>query len=60
MVGTRVGPPLFEAVVLIGQDLMRMRLLQAINALGGLSKKKAAKLEKEWKESREALAAQGD
>ena len=60
MVGTRVGPPLFEAVVLIGQDLMRMRLLQAINAVGGLSKKKAAKLEKEWKESREALAAQGD
>ncbi len=60
MVGTRVGPPLFEAVVLLGQDLMRMRLLQAINALGGLSKKKAAKLEKEWKEPREAVEAVGD
>lgn len=60
MVGSRVGPPLFEAVVLIGQDLMRMRLLQAMNALGGLSKKKAAKLEKGWRQPREPLAAIGD
>ena len=59
MVGTRVGPPLFEAVVLLGQDLMRMRLIQAMNALGGLSKKKAAKLEKEWKKPRTVVEGEG-
>jgi glutamyl-tRNA synthetase len=59
MVGTRVGPPLFEAVVLLGQDLMRMRLIQAMNGLGGLSKKKAAKLEKEWKKPRTVVEGEG-
>ncbi len=52
LVGSRVGPPLFETVVVLGQDLTRMRLLQAINVLGGLSKKKRSKLEKEWKRPR--------
>jgi glutamyl-tRNA synthetase len=46
--GERVGPPLFESVVLLGLDLTRMRLMRAIEVLGGLSKKKAGKLEKDW------------
>ena len=50
LVGSRVGPPLFDTVLLLGQDTVRMRLLQAMNALGGLSKKKAAKLEKAWRQ----------
>ncbi len=54
LVGSRVGPPLFDTAHLLGQDIVRMRLLQAINALGGLSKKKAAKLEKEWRPSQPA------
>lgn len=46
--GQRVGPPLFESMVLLGIDLARMRLIEAINLLGGLSKNAAARLEKEW------------
>ena len=48
MTGERVGPPLFESVALLGMDMTRMRLMQAIEVLGGLSKKKAGKLEKSW------------
>ncbi len=51
LAGSRVGPPLFDTVLLLGQDTVRMRLLQAMNALGGLSKKRTAKLEKEWKKT---------
>lgn len=46
--GEKVGPPLFESVTLLEIDLTRMRLLDAMTVLGGLSKKKAGKLEKEW------------
>ena len=48
LTGQRVGPPLFDSAALLGQDMMRMRILDAMAALGGLSKKKATKLEKEW------------
>ena len=48
IMGQRVGPPLFESIELLGIDLTRARLLDAIDALGGLSKKKAARLEKNW------------
>ncbi|MEE3234893.1 MAG: glutamate--tRNA ligase [Candidatus Latescibacterota bacterium] len=51
LTGSRVGPPLFETVILLGIDIVRMRLLKGIETLGGLSKKKAKKLEKEWKKS---------
>ena len=50
LAGSRVGPPLFDTVLLLGQDTVRMRLLQAMNALGGLSKKKSAKLGKAWRQ----------
>lgn len=46
--GSRVGPPLFDSVALLGVDMTRMRLLSAMELLGGLSKKKAAQLEQEW------------
>ena len=52
LTGERVGPPLFESAALLGQDMTRMRILEAMNVLGGLSKKKSAKLEKEWKRGR--------
>ena len=48
LTGEKVGPPLFESAVVLGQDMTRMRLIDAMNVLGGLSKKKAAKLEKDW------------
>ena len=50
LTGARVGPPLFESAALLGRDLTRMRILDAMAVLGGLSKKKAAKLEKAWKQ----------
>ena len=53
IMGQRVGPPLFESVELLGIDLTRARLLDAINVLGGLSKKKAARLEKDWHRPRQ-------
>ena len=46
--GERVGPPLYESAILLGLDLARMRLMEAMNLLGGLSKKATTQLEKEW------------
>ncbi len=48
LTGERVGPPLFESAALLGSELTRMRLLDAMKALGGLSKKQASRLEKDW------------
>ena len=48
IMGQKVGPPLFESIALLGSDLSRARLLEAMNVLGGLSKKKAAELEERW------------
>ena len=49
LTGERVGPPLFESAALLGPELTRMRLLDAMKTLGGLSKKQASRLEKGWK-----------
>ena len=49
LMGQPVGPPLYESSALLGSDLNRTRLLSAIEVLGGLSKKKAGKLEKRWR-----------
>ena len=48
LTGQRVGPPLFESLALLGLDLTRQRLLDAMNVLGGLSKKKMGRLDKAW------------
>ncbi len=48
LTGKRSGPPLFEAVGLLGKDRTRARLLQAIEFLGGISNKKADLLTKAW------------
>lgn len=48
IMGQPVGPPLYESIVLLDVDLTRTRLLEAIEVLGGVSKKKAKKLEKDW------------
>ena len=50
--GQRVGPPLFESIDLLGLDLTRARIIKAIELLGGLSKKKTSKLEKDWTRAR--------
>jgi glutamyl-tRNA synthetase len=48
LMGQPVGPPLYESIALLGLDLTRARILEAIEALGGVSKKAAKKLEKDW------------
>jgi len=48
LTGKRHGPPLFEAVDLLGKDRTRARLLNAIEFLGGISNKKMDLLTKGW------------
>lgn len=47
--GKRHGPPLYDAVELLGKDRARARLLQGIALLGGISNKKLAALTSAWK-----------
>ena len=42
------GPPLFDSVGILGKDRTRVRLLQSINFLGGISNKKMAEFKKCW------------
>ena len=46
--GKHQGPPLFDSVNILGKDLTRARLLNAIEFLGGISNKKMAELNKKW------------
>lgn len=46
--GKRQGLPLFAAVEILGKDRVRARLLQSIEFLGGISKKKSEVLLKAW------------
>lgn len=48
LTGKRQGPPLYESVDLLGKDRTRVRLLNAIAFLGGLSKKKTDHLKELW------------
>lgn len=48
MMGKLYGPSLFESVTLLGKDRTRVRLMQAIETLGGLSNKKMDQLKKAW------------
>lgn len=46
--GKPVSPPLFDSMALLGPDISRARVRHALNVLGGVSKKQAKKLEKEY------------
>lgn len=48
IMGKHQGPPLFDSVSILGKDLTRARLLNAIAFLGGISNKRLASLKKEW------------
>jgi glutamyl-tRNA synthetase len=45
-----VWTPLFGSMEILGSDMVRMRLRAAVDALGGLSRKKMEGLEKEYAE----------
>ena len=47
--GKSVTPPLFDSMAIIGPDLSRARIRHALDALGGVSKKQAKSLEKEYR-----------
>ncbi len=46
--GKAVSTPLFDTMAILGSDVTRVRIRRAMDALGGLSKKKLKKLEKKY------------
>ncbi|MBX9743710.1 MAG: glutamate--tRNA ligase [Chlamydiales bacterium] len=48
IMGKLQGPPLFDSVTLLGKDRTRVRLMNAIQMLGGISNKKMDLLKKGW------------
>lgn len=59
IMGKLQGPPLFDSVTLLGKARARVRFLNAIEALGGISNKKMDKLKKGW-EKRDLKALVSD
>ncbi|MES2273413.1 MAG: glutamate--tRNA ligase [Chlamydiota bacterium] len=52
IMGKLQGPPLFDSVTLLGKDRTRVRLMTAIEALGGISNKKMDALKKGWEKKK--------
>ncbi len=48
LMGKTQGPPLFDSAAILGKDRTRVRLLRAIEFLGGISNKKMHILKKAW------------
>lgn len=48
LMGKMQGPPLFDSAAILGKDRVRARLLNSIEFLGGISKKKMDALKKDW------------
>ncbi len=48
LMGKLQGPPLFDSAEILGKDRTRARLLNSIEFLGGISKKKLDALKKDW------------
>ncbi len=47
--GSKIAPPLFDSMEVLGSDICRTRITAAMNVLGGLSGKKLKKLEKKYR-----------
>jgi glutamyl-tRNA synthetase len=47
--GSKVAPPLYDSMEVLGSDMCRTRISTAMNVLGGLSGKKMGILEKKYK-----------
>ncbi len=56
IMGRKNGLPLFKSVDILGKNLFRARLLQAIEFLGGISKKKLSLMQKVWNKEEEIKA----
>ncbi|MCD4654979.1 glutamate--tRNA ligase [bacterium] len=46
--GLKVAPPLYDSMDLLGKDMSRRRILDAMDVAGGLGRKKLKKLENKW------------
>jgi len=57
--GQAVSTPMFETLQLLGPDLCRSRLREALQALGGLSKKQLEELEREYRKLPGSAEAEG-
>ncbi|MEZ5538921.1 MAG: hypothetical protein R3E63_02960 [Pseudomonadales bacterium] len=49
LTGSTSAPPLFDAMALLGADLVRARLREALQLVGGASKKEAKQWEKDYR-----------
>lgn len=52
--GRSVALPLFDSLVLLGSDITRIRLRSAVQALGGMSKKRRKEMDREWRDLNQA------
>lgn len=60
LMGKSQGPPLFNSAEILGKDVVRARLLKAIQYLEGISNKKMQAFKKEWeKEGAKDVFAEG-
>lgn len=48
--GKRQGPPVYQAIEILGKDRTRARFLRSIEFLGGISSKKIDTLQKAWRQ----------
>jgi len=46
--GSPSAPPLFDAMAILGPDIVRARIRHALEAAGGVSKKQLKKWEKDY------------
>lgn len=46
--GLTVAPPLYDSMALLGRDMTRRRLMDAMESIGGVGRKKMKKLEENW------------
>ena len=58
--GRAVSLPLYDSMVILGPDVTRARLRGALDALGGVSKKQAKRLEKRYRELGDGTADGGE
>jgi glutamyl-tRNA synthetase len=49
LTGAEASTPLFRSMAILGLDMVRVRLRRAVDALGGISSKRAKALEKEYR-----------
>ena len=56
--GKTIAPPLFHVLAILGSDVTRTRLMQAIKLIGPLGKKKLDKFQKEFQKASSEYSAQ--